>query len=154
MVSTPSLRDELGALLPRLRRFARGLAGDVADADDLVQTALERALSRASQWDARDGGLAPWVLRIIVHWAQGGIARRAVGRGIVSKTVCVLAAALVDLGAVLAAWAIGYVVALVLVEGLSYREAAESLDIPVGTVTSRLARARQDLQRMLGEESP
>ena len=44
------------------------------------------------------------------------------------------------------------VVALVLVEGLSYREAAETLGVPVGTITSRLGRARQDLQRMLGDE--
>ena len=61
------------------------------------------------------------VLRIIVHWAQGGIARRAVGRGIVSKILCVLAAALVDLAAVLLAWAIGYVVALVLVGDVAGR---------------------------------
>ena len=165
MVSTPSLREELGALLPRLRRFARGLAGDVADADDLVQTALERALSRASQWDARDGGLAPWVFGIVRNaWLDEMRSRQRRGRLFAPAEAGDLVgdasadAHAAGLSIVAAMQRLPHeqrvVVALVLVEGLSYREAAESLDIPVGTVTSRLARARQDLQRMLGEESP
>lgn len=164
MVAPPSMRQELGELLPRLRRFARSLAGDPADADDLVQTALERALARASQWQAQQGGLAPWVFGIVRNaWLDELRSRQRRTR------LFVPAEAGEDVGdAAVEAHATGLsvtaamqrlpheqrvVVALVLVEGLSYREAAEALDVPVGTVTSRLGRARQELQRMLGDEA-
>src|SRR3546814_1734976 len=81
VVSTPSMRRELGELLPRLRRFARSLANDPADADDLVQTALERALARASQWQAQQGGLAPWVFVIVRNaWLDELRSRRRRGQ--------------------------------------------------------------------------
>ena len=59
-----TVRDNLGALLPRLRRFARVLAGNAHDADDLVQIALERALARASQWRPEQR-LEGWVFGIV-----------------------------------------------------------------------------------------
>src|SRR5262249_20179919 len=57
------IRAELAALLPRLRRFARALAKNVDDADDVVQIALERALERADQWN-RNSKLESWMFGI------------------------------------------------------------------------------------------
>lgn len=164
VVAPPSMRQELGELLPRLRRFARSLAGDPADADDLVQTALERALARAAQWQARQGGLAPWVFGIVRNaWLDELRSRKRrgqlfapaeAGEGVDNAGV---EAHATGLSVAAAMQRLPHeqrvVVALVLVEGLSYREAAEALDVPVGTITSRLGRARQDLQRMLGDEA-
>lgn len=162
MALPPTLHQQLGDLLPRLRRFARSLAGDPADADDLVQTALERALARASQWQP-ERGLAPWVFGIVRNaWLDEMRSRQRRGH------LFVAAEAGESVGhATVDAHALGLsveaamqrlpheqrvVVALVLVEGLSYREAAEALDVPMGTVTSRLARGRLELQRLLGDE--
>lgn len=162
MVSSPTLQDQLGELLPRLRRFARSLAGDAADADDLVQTAVERALTRSAQWRPEQGA-APWVFGILRNaWVDELRSRQRRGRLFAAPE----AAETVGHASV-EAHALGLsvdaamqrlpheqrvVVALVLVEGLSYREAADALAIPVGTVTSRLARARLELQRLLGED--
>lgn len=155
------MHQRLCELLPRMRRFARSLAGNPHDADDLVQTAIERALTRSAQW-RQEQGLEGWVFGIIRNaWldeararqrrqhlfapeedgehATGGTSDQALG-----MSVHAAMAALPDNQR--------EVVALVLVEGLSYREAAAALDVPVGTVTSRLARARESLQHMLGEE--
>lgn len=162
MVSTPTLHDQLGDLLPRLRRFARSLAGDAADADDLVQTALERALTRSAQWRPEQG-MAPWVFGILRNaWVDELRSRQRRGRlfaapeageGVGHASVEAHALGLsVDAAMQRLPHEQRVVVALVLVEGLSYREAADALEIPVGTVTSRLARARQELQRLLGEE--
>ena len=63
MDPTQIVREELIPLLPRLRRLARALAGNVADADDLLQTVLERALTRAEQWRP-DAALDKWVFAI------------------------------------------------------------------------------------------
>ena len=163
MATTPSLQDQLGELLPRLRRFARSLSGDPADADDLVQVALERALARAAQWRPAQA-LAPWVFAILRNaWLDELRSRQRRLRVFAPEE----AGAQVGHAAV-DAHALGLsvqaamrqlpheqraVVALVLVEGMTYAEAAQVLDVPVGTVTSRLGRARQDLQRMLGDES-
>src|SRR5262249_55946988 len=62
--SATEMRAQLIALLPRLRRFARNLTRNPHDADDVVQTALERALSRGSQWDS-DKRLDGWMFKII-----------------------------------------------------------------------------------------
>jgi RNA polymerase sigma-70 factor (ECF subfamily) len=156
-----AVRDGLTELLPRLRRLARTLTGHPADADDLVQVALERALARADQWRP-DARLDAWVfgilrnawldeLRFRGRW-QRVLAPEEAGEDIGEATVERHAQAL----SVAAAMAQlpeeqREVVALVLVEGLSYRETADALDIPMGTVTSRLARARATLQTLLGE---
>lgn len=162
MVAPPTLQDQLGALLPRLRRFARSLAGDPADADDLVQTAVERALARSGQWRPEQGA-APWVFGILRNaWVDELRSRQRRGRlfaaqeageGIGHASVDDHALGMsVDAAMQRLPHEQRVVVALVLVEGLSYREAADALAVPVGTVTSRLARARLELQRLLGED--
>lgn len=154
------MQQEICELLPRLRRFARSLAGDPHDADDLVQASVERALARASQW-RREQRLDAWMFGIVrnawIDEARSRQRRRQVfapaeaGEQVGSlpieaeETTMSVAAAMARLPEEQRV-----VVALVLVEGLSYKDAAASLEIPIGTVTSRLARGRDALQKMLG----
>jgi RNA polymerase sigma-70 factor, ECF subfamily len=156
------VHQQLRELLPRLRRFARSLSGHPQDADDLVQTAVERALLRAGQWREELGGLDAWMFGIVRNaWKDELRARR--------RRFLVFAPARegeqvgqfsmdgqLELMSVQAAMERlpedqRVAVALVLVEGLSYREAAAVADVPIGTLTSRLARGREALQNMLGE---
>lgn len=145
-------------MLPRLRRFARALARDVHDADDLVQLTVERALANARQW--RPGTrLDSWMFRIMKNaWIDESRARRRrgavfapqeAGEGVGDAGV---EAAETRLAAREVERALGRLpedqrlaVALVLVEGLSYKEAAEVLEVPQGTLTSRLVRGRAAL---------
>lgn len=157
-----AVRDGLLPLLPRLRRLARALAGQAADADDLVQIVLERALARAQQWRP-DAALDKWVFAIARNaWRDELRARGRAQHLFVDEEAGAMAsdgasapAQKLELAAALAALPPDHreVVALVLVEGLSYTEAAELLEVPVGTVTSRLARARATLQARLGAEA-
>lgn len=156
--------DELVELLPRLRRFARGLARDVGDADDLCQAAIERALKSRDQWQ-RGTRLDSWMYRITRNlWIDE---RRAAARRGTHTPIDEAATQIVGDGAaeVEAGTLRGdvdgamaclpdeqrEVVMLVLVEGYAYREAANILAIPIGTVTSRLARGRETLMHLLGE---
>jgi RNA polymerase sigma-70 factor (ECF subfamily) len=154
------LRDALGPLLPRLRRFGRALTHHREDADDLVQLAVERALRHADQWEAGTR-LDSWLFRIMKNaWIDEIRARQRRDAVLLPEEagehVGVAAMdAHADALAVQQAMARlnedqRLAVALVLVEGLPYKEAAEVLGIPIGTLTSRLARAREALQALLG----
>jgi RNA polymerase sigma-70 factor, ECF subfamily len=160
----PAVNDDLGEqivqLLPRLRRFARSLINNVQDADDLVQLAIERALSRSEQ--LRPGArLSSWMFGILRNaWidesrSKGRRSRMFVpeelGENIADPTASGQADAL-SVQDAMARLPIEQreVIGLVLVEGLSYKEAAEIVGVPVGTITSRLARGRDSLQSMLG----
>jgi RNA polymerase sigma-70 factor (ECF subfamily) len=153
---------ELLTLLPRLRRFARALARDAADADDLLQVALERALKAHEQW-APGTRLDAWMMRIVRNcWidevrSRGRRARTFVpeeeglGVGVDSHRDVEIRAEMHAVDKAMASLSPEQreVIALVLVEGLAYREAADLLDIPIGTLTSRLTRGRQALAQML-----
>lgn len=158
---TIDLRTAVSALLPRLRRFGLALTGSAAAADDLVQNACERVLRRREQ--LRDHArLDAWIYGIMRHlWLDEVRARRvrrhddlsaaaeiasvhgdraAEGRMTLDAVRRVLDALPAEQRSVLV---------LVCVDGLSYKEAAEVLGTPVGTVMSRLARAWQDLAARL-----
>ena len=153
---------ELLTLLPRLRRFARSLARDAADADDLTQVSLERALKSRSQWQ-QGTRMDSWMMKIMRNcWIDEVRSRARRANAFGSDDARAVLAAAEPSGADRAADADAIdramnrlppeqreAVALVLVEGLSYREAAELLDLPVGTLTSRLTRGRQALARTL-----
>jgi RNA polymerase sigma-70 factor (ECF subfamily) len=153
---------ELLTLLPRLRRFARALAHDSADADDLLQVALERALKARNQW-APGTRLDAWMMRIVRNcWIDEmrSRARRArtfapeeegemVGVDLQHEIDAKAEMRAVDRAMASLSPEQREVIALVLVEGLAYREAAELLEIPMGTLTSRLTRGRQALAQML-----
>jgi RNA polymerase sigma-70 factor, ECF subfamily len=163
--SGDSIRRQMITMLPRLRRFAVSLTGNVTDADDLVQDTVERALKYLHRWQP-DTRLDSWMYRIAQNlWIDAVRSRRvratvpgdppedavvtdgertAVAKLMFAKTCQALAELPEEQRAV---------VALVLVEGMSYRETAEILELPIGTVTSRLARAREALAaRVLGTE--
>ncbi|MEZ5754524.1 MAG: RNA polymerase sigma factor [Paracoccaceae bacterium] len=156
-------RQDLVALVPRLRRFAYGLTGNRQDGDDLVQAACEKALRNAAQFQPGTR-MDSWMYRIIqTLWIddrrrhmrhgpaidpadvelsdEGKAANLPEDRMMLARTRAAMAALPEPQRAVLA---------LVAIEGLSYREAAETLDIPVGTVMSRLSRAREALLPKLG----
>jgi RNA polymerase sigma-70 factor, ECF subfamily len=156
-----ALRAELVGLLPRLRRFARVLARNAHDADDLVQIALERALTHSAQ-RRPDAQLSSWVFGILRNaWideqrARGRQARLFAPPETGEEVADAAGAVAPELLAVQEALARlpeeqRMAVALVLVEGLSYKEAAHIMEIPIGTLTSRLARARTALQAQLGD---
>jgi RNA polymerase sigma-70 factor, ECF subfamily len=162
-MSTPEdeVRAQLPALLPSLRRFGRVIAGNAHDADDLVQVAIEKALTRANLW--RPGTrLEAWMFGIMKNaWIDEIRSRRRRDRVFApeeagSHVGDESAASRETLLSVQAAMARlpdeqRLALALVLVAGYSYKDAAEVLDVPIGTLTSRLARGREALQSMLGE---
>ena len=153
-------RTELIALLPRLRRFALGLTAHPDRADDLVQAGCERALARQHQWEPGTR-LDSWMYRILQNlwidqlrahhetavepeeienvpdrdWDEGFEARLTL-----EQVVAAMGRLPPSMRAVLT---------LVCIDGQSYKEAAAALDVPIGTVMSRLARARLELHRVL-----
>jgi RNA polymerase sigma-70 factor, ECF subfamily len=153
------LRKALVELLPRLRRFGRALTRNQDDADDLVQIALERALRNADQWRP-DSRLDAWIFGIVRNaWIDEIRARQRrgalfapeeAGEHVGESTMQSFTESLAIQDAVSSLpEEQRIVIALVLVEGFSYREAAELLEIPIGTLTSRLARARSALHALL-----
>ena len=156
-----SLHTEIAALLPRLRRFGRAVTRNHEDADDLVQVAIERALKHIGQWET-GSRLDSWLFRIMKNaWIDEVRVRvrrdrlfsneeegQFVGDDASERQVHRLAVqqAISRLNEDQR-----MVVALVLIDGMPYNEAAQVLDIPVGTLTSRLARAREALQAQLSD---
>ncbi|MFC4173746.1 RNA polymerase sigma factor [Microvirga sp. GCM10011540] len=156
-----AIGQELVALLPRLRRFALVLCRSPALADDLVQGACERALANADTWEPGTRFDA-WVFRILRnHWIDQ--LRRSKAEGM-TEDVTEQKQIIGDSGEgpVLSRLLLAEVqraidampqeqrevLVLVCVEELAYREAAEVLGVPIGTVMSRLARARKRLVEM------
>jgi len=157
--SVESIQEQIVALLPRLRRFARNLVRDPHDADDMVQIAVERALKRLDQWH-RDARLDSWLFKIVRNaWidevrSRGRQARIFMPEEAGEQVGVALMDQEIDRLSTEAAMARlpedqRLAVGLVLVEGLSYKDAAEVLEVPIGTLTSRLARGREALQGML-----
>ncbi len=158
---TEALREQIVGLLPRLRRFARTLTRNPADADDLVQTAVERALARSEQLRP-DSEPAAWLFGIVRNaWIDEARARGRRERVLAPQELAenVGDEASGTEAEILAVQdAMSHLpeeqrtaVALVLIEGLSYKEAAEAMNVPIGTLTSRLARGREALQSALAE---
>ena len=157
------LRSDLIEMLPRLRRFAMSLTRSAAEADDLVQDACLRAISRSDQWDPAQP-LDRWMFRITRNLWISEIRKRGVRMGAgqvpaeeaselvtpVTGEHVVAATQLQDHIAQMPA-DLSSVLLAVSVEGYSYAEAAELLDVPIGTVMSRVHRARKTLAAALSE---
>jgi RNA polymerase sigma-70 factor (ECF subfamily) len=156
--------EQLRELLPRLRRFAHWLTRESSSADDLVQSTLERALSR---WESRrdEDALRAWLFSIAYRQFLDGKrrARRHAGmlellhrqardeqpsmeREVAAQATVLALERLPEEQRHLLLW--------VSVEGLSYREVAALLGVPIGTVMSRLSRARSALRRLDEGETP
>jgi RNA polymerase sigma-70 factor (ECF subfamily) len=158
---TDSFNEALVALLPRLRRFARGLAGAAAPADDLVQAACERALLRRAQFQ-EGTRFDSWMFRIVQtiwidqlrargvrkeegeidgeRWGSDEPVRQVEARLALDEVKRAMTHLPPDQRTALM---------LVTVEGYSYKEAADIAQVPVGTIMSRLARARAALVQSL-----
>jgi RNA polymerase sigma-70 factor (ECF subfamily) len=151
-----AFRNELVSLLPRLRRFALALAGNRDAAEDLLQSAVERGLRK---WGTYEKGrsLSSWMFKLMQNiWFD---MRRSAAAGpsypgelpdSVGEDGRELVEARDELQAVREAFAAlpedqRTVMALVVLDGLSYAQAAETLALPMGTVMSRLSRARAAL---------
>jgi RNA polymerase sigma-70 factor, ECF subfamily len=156
-----SRRDAVAAEIPRLRRYARALVGGNAEADDLIQDTLERALAKLDQW--RDGeSPRKWLFSILHNLHVDGLRRKSrrpphVGLdslGPEQSAPAADGASGRDLDRALQQLSGEQreVVLLVGLEGLTYAETAEVLDIPVGTVMSRLARGRGRLRTLMDYE--
>jgi RNA polymerase sigma-70 factor (ECF subfamily) len=160
-----TIRDELVTLLPRLRRFSLTVAGNVQDAEDLLHTALERALRHESSWQ-RGTRLDSWMYRIIRNlWIDERRAKRNLNVSLEVAGDDVLedrhesAEHLLDLAQARRALLSlpeeqRSVLCLVVLEGMTYQEAAAALDVPIGTVMSRLSRARAAMVNRLSNDSP
>lgn len=146
-----------------MRRFARGLARDADAADDLVQACLERALAKEALYDPQQS-LRTWLFTILRNLFITTVRQRRSfacadhGDAAGPRDVPLAPAQLdtVMLRQVFSALEClsdehREVLLLVAVEELSYREAAEILGVPIGTVMSRLARARERLSSLLQE---
>ena len=152
--------DQLIAVLPRLRRFARGLTGSAVEADDLVQAACERALARQHQFQ-EGTRFDSWMFRIVqtiwidqirardVRKEDGDTAERLGSDEPVRRVEARLALDEVRRAVDRLPPDQRIALLLVTVDGLSYKEAAEVVRVPVGTIMSRLARARIALLQQL-----
>jgi RNA polymerase sigma-70 factor (ECF subfamily) len=148
--------------IPRLRRYALALLRDRAHADDLVQDTLERALRKFNLF-RRGTDLRAWLFAVM-HNVYVNQVRTAIGRDALApdtdpdeaaRSTVDDAATLRDLSNALASLAPEQreVVLLVGLEQLSYEETARVLDIPVGTVMSRLSRGRERLRALMSGET-
>ncbi|CAG2154845.1 ECF RNA polymerase sigma factor EcfG [Cupriavidus yeoncheonensis] len=154
-----SLRDDLAACLPQLRRYARALTGDAAWADDLVQDTVERALGRTSLLRAHSN-TRTWLMTILRHLYIDQLRKRRelaldaddpVWQRLEARDGEVDELLLLDVQRALYRLPLEQreVLLLVALEQLSYQEAAAILRVPVGTVMSRLSRAREHLRVLL-----
>jgi RNA polymerase sigma-70 factor (ECF subfamily) len=159
VTAAPEIGESIVALLPRLRRFARSLSRNQHDADDLTQSVVERAWRNIGQLKP-GASLGAWMFGIMKNaWLDNlRTRRRRAEVALPEDSGEHPAVSPVDTDATL--WSISeamsklpedqrLAIALVLVEGMSYKEAAEVLEIPIGTLTSRLARGRAALAAAL-----
>lgn len=159
-----SFERDLLAILPRLRRFAASLSRDRADSDDLCQATLERGLKARDQWQPGTR-LDSWMYRIMRNlWIDEARARQRAAKTFAPEEAGLSVGhagdrdveahmMLSDVDRAMQALPDEQreAIALVLVEGLSYKEAAAVLGIPMGTLTSRLVRGRGALLELMGE---
>jgi len=151
--------------IPRLRRYSRALLRDRAHADDLLQDTLERAWDKRRLWRS-DSNLRAWLFTIM-HNVFVNQRRQEKSRPTVAMDEEALSVSgnnsaeqpvlLRDIENALEALSIEYreVVVLIGLEQLRYEEAAEVLNIPIGTVMSRLARGREKLRTLMsGANAP
>ncbi|TGN40411.1 RNA polymerase sigma factor [Marinobacter confluentis] len=157
------ISEQLVSLLPKLRRFATGLTGNLSDADDLVQQSCEKALRKQHQWQPGTR-LDSWMYRIIqTTWIDQKRRQR-------SDTVSLDAEAVPETRDPRSEKAAEnqnmldrvsqvlkllpeeqrVIMLLIAVEGRSYQEVSDMLELPKGTVMSRLYRARSRVQAELG----
>ena len=156
-------QNNLLAELPYLRRFARALCGDTALADDLVQDCVERALNKQHLYDATRP-LRAWLYAILrnIHVSQwrknslGGFAKPLDEMEAFEGAVAPEQEQNMNLATIAEALDLlplqqREVLVMVALEELSYKDAAEIVGVPIGTIMSRLSRARESLRQLLAQ---
>jgi RNA polymerase sigma-70 factor (ECF subfamily) len=151
-------KQAIAAEIPRLRRYARALLGSDSEADDLVQETLARALARIDQWQTGDNP-RKWMFSILHNLHVDNLRRHARrpqhlsldDNAPVPADVGADAGTRRDLDNGLQALTAEHrqVLLLIGLEGLTYAEAADVLQVPIGTIMSRLARARERLRVLM-----
>jgi RNA polymerase sigma-70 factor (ECF subfamily) len=158
--SMTAFTELLEAEIPKLRRYARALARDAVRADDLVQNALLRAIAKQHLWQPGTD-LRAWLFTILHHQNVNDV-RRSLREGdrVAVENVAPTLATVSDPTAALQIRDLERAIAalpeeqrqvllLVGLEGMRYEEVATILEIPVGTVRSRLSRGRETLRRLM-----
>jgi RNA polymerase sigma-70 factor (ECF subfamily) len=154
-----SLADLIVGCIPHLRRYARALTRDREEADDLVQDTLERAWKHVHRWRG-ESDMRRWLFAILhnVHVNHLRRQRRAPPKAPLEDAVDTVALGSAEMSEEVRSVGRAFqelpgdhreVLVLVAVEQLSYRQTAELLGIPIGTVMSRLSRARDGLRSAL-----
>jgi RNA polymerase sigma-70 factor (ECF subfamily) len=159
-IGVNSFQQSIEASIPALRRYARALTRDAEMADDLVQDTLVRALR--SEHLFHGGAVRSWLYTILTNLNRNrlrSIARRPIVKQLQDDDAADAAgpeAGGRDIERALGLLADEQRTALLLVvlEGLTYREVAEVQGVPIGTVMSRLARARIQIKAYLDGERP
>jgi RNA polymerase sigma-70 factor, ECF subfamily len=152
----------LEAQIPRLRRYARSLTRDVSRGDDLVQSCLTRAVAKQHLWQPGTD-LHAWLFTILHHQNVNDV-RRSIREGshvmfeeapeLTVQSNAIPTLQLRDLEAALGRLRLEerQVILLIGLEGMRYDQVAEILNMPIGTVRSRLSRGRDRLRRLMGME--
>ncbi|CAN7538048.1 RNA polymerase sigma factor [Rhizobium sp. LjRoot30] len=159
------IRRDLVSLLPKVRRFAMTLTRNASDADDLVQEVCERAITKSHLWNG-EGRLESWIYAMTRNLWVDEVRKRKVRSGAGTVDAGEQNELIVDAAGEKAVYAhqlnkmimsmpegLSSVFVLVNVEGHSYRETADILGIPIGTVMSRLSTARLRLTAMVAGDS-
>ena len=164
MQDDPSQERQLMTWVPRLRRYARALAGNRDDADDLVQDTLERAWAKSALWHGVVD-MRAWLFSIMHNLHVDGIRRPKLATVMMDDDTPEVAMAptqgerlaVLDLQAALDLLPTEQkeIVLLVALEDMAYAEIATTLGIPIGTVMSRLSRGRERLRALMeGRDEP
>lgn len=156
-----SFEAEMLALIPMLRRYSRSLSRSDTDGEDLLQDCVEKALANKATW--RGTGLKSWAYTIMTNLYRNRhrAEKRHPSESLDGHETIAVTDQLSDtlendrLHGALALLSpdMRAVLMLVTVEGYSYQEAAETLSIPLGTVMSRLSRARETLRQQLAADN-
>jgi RNA polymerase sigma factor (sigma-70 family) len=151
----PEAREQLLACIPRLRRYARALVGDRAGADDLVQDTMERGWARLPSWQ-RGSDMRAWLFSIMHNVRIDQVRRPALPTETLNEETSMPATRgtasigleLRDMESALRQLPDEQreILLLVALEEMSYDDVAQALRIPIGTVMSRLSRAREKLR--------
>jgi RNA polymerase sigma-70 factor (ECF subfamily) len=155
MTAMSQPRDQLLACIPRLRRYARALVGDRAGADDLVQDTVERGWAGLSGWQG-GSDMRAWLFSIMHNVRIDQVRRPSLSTESLNEETSMPAThgspwsglEMRDMETALRALPEEQreILLLVALEQLSYDEVAQTLNIPIGTVMSRLSRAREKMR--------
>jgi RNA polymerase sigma-70 factor (ECF subfamily) len=162
MARQSDIADQLHEHIAGLRRYGLVLTRNASDAEDLVQETLVKAIAAADSWDATTD-LRKWLFRILHNTFVSDVRKQKVRRDaqpdLPDPVVHTDQTKRIELQQTLDALAKlpesqRQPIVLVALEGMSYAEAAELLDVPLGTFYSRLGRGREALRRLMNPQKP